>query len=34
VVAPRVKFSFSNPVTVAISENKKEHSHRLWHRQI
>jgi hypothetical protein len=34
VVAPRVKFRFSNPVTVAISENKKEHSHRLWHRQI
>lgn len=33
-VAPRVKFSFSNPVTVAITENKKEHSHRLWHRQI
>jgi hypothetical protein len=30
----RVKFRFSNPVRLAISENKKEHSHRLWHRQI
>ncbi|GAX39392.1 hypothetical protein NIES4075_03480 [Tolypothrix sp. NIES-4075] len=34
MVDPRVKFRFSNPVRVAISENKKEHSHNLWHRQI
>jgi hypothetical protein len=34
MVDPRVKFRVSNPVTVAISENKKEHSYILWHRQI
>jgi hypothetical protein len=34
LIVPRVKFSFDNPVKVAKSENKKEHSHRLWHCQI
>lgn len=34
MVDSRVKFRVSNPVTVARSENKKEHSYILWHRQI
>ncbi len=33
MIYQRAKFRFSNPVRVGSSENKKEHSHILWHRQ-